>query len=576
MKWFKKKRSKSLDHQESQTVTRFAPGFGTPRASEAAGILLAKFPQRVLECIFAQVCPHARDETYESCEQAAADDTCMLCDLRDLSHCAQVSRRWRTAATAVLYHSIRIDQVHYCPLEGILAEKRKRKSKLNRNAEPEDTAHVRLQLLSRTLRGHWDTYALQVQFLKTPYMTRETSKPELARAVSVCHNIRYLDLPDGFFADDPACQPLKAEVQGRCPDIRKMAYKEGSERSLELLAGGLLWRNLEVLELSSLNMDPAVLRQALGSLPRIHAIKIRDMKTFNDQLLKHDNYLPPFPALKELIIEDAPNVTAQGLTAWLSRHDTKRMLKTLSLTETGVLPTTLKSVLDAAPRLEHFTIAESVTTSFPPGVPPLSSTSLRTLHYEITSASSANSYTTTPSYYAYLTASLLSKGLPNLRELYVRDPDFPESLIDLAPPAAPFQSDLDNFIPKPFAGSPTNNRFSSNNPFANTAGIGPVLRQELEIYSKGLEEMEWNFLKVEPSKGHNRSGSASVSRPISSYGLSNNIATPWTQNMGARRSVIVGNDFGGLLKVPSPDDARPSSSAGERRSQRGSHYDMWR
>tara|TARA_R110002060_G_scaffold74909_2_gene84379 strand:+ start:245 stop:403 length:159 start_codon:yes stop_codon:yes gene_type:complete len=42
---------------------------------------------------------------------------------------------------------------------------------------------------------------------------------------------------------------------------------------------------------------------------------------------------------------------------------------------------------------------------------------------------------------------------------------------------------------------------------------------------------------------------------------------------GARKSVIVGNGFGGFLAVPS-DGGRPSSSGGEKR--RGSQYDMWR
>ncbi|CAG8978890.1 hypothetical protein HYALB_00005227 [Hymenoscyphus albidus] len=587
MKWFKRKKaSKSLDHGRHGSGSRngdpssqpFDPRFspqhspyGSPPVSART---LAKLPASVLENIFGFVCPHSCDESYQSNEQSASEDTCMLCDARDLSHCAQVCRKWRGPATNVLYHSIRIDAVHYCPLEDILAEKRKRRSKLNRNAEPEDTARARLLLLHRTLRENWDTFALTVQYFKTPYMTRETSKPDLARTVALCPNLRYLDLPEGFFTDDPSCHTLKQEVQARCPNIRKMAYMGGSERSLEVLAGGMLWRNLEVLELSRLNMDPAVLRRALGSLPNLHGLKITDMKSFDDRLLEHNDYLPPFPALTELIIHNVPNVTADGLASWLLRSDTQDSLKTLTLEATGVHPSTLKQILDTAPKLKHLSIIESVTTSFPPGVPTLSSSSLETFHYEITSAASANSYTTTPGYYGYLTSSLLSRGLPNLRELYVRDPDFPESLIGLAPPSAPFVNDPDNYVPKPFA-SPTNNRFSSNNPFANMQQ--PVLRQDLEVYSKGLDEMEWNFSKVEPPRGHNRRGSASAARPVSSYGLNDSIGKPWLQNGGARRSVIVGNGFGGLLKIPSEEGVRPSSSAGEKGVKpRRSQYDIWR
>jgi hypothetical protein len=409
-------------------------------------------------------------------------------------------------------------------------------------------------------------------------MTRETCKPDLARTVAVCPNLRYLDLPDGFFTDDATCQPLRLELQTRCPDIRKMAYKEGSERNLELLAGGTQWRNLEVIELSGLNMDPSILRQALGRLPQLHAIKVTDMEAFNDRILQHSEYLPPFPALKELLFDNVPNISVEGMTAWLQRPDVQSTIKTLSFTETGVHPATLKPILDLAPMLQNLTIVESVTTSLPAGIAPLSSKSLQTFHYEITAGPSASSYNnTTPSYYNYLTSSLLSRGLPNLRELYVRDPDFPESLIGLAPPVAPFQSDPNNYIPKPFASSSPQNRLSSNNPFASMVQNDPVLRQELEVYSKGLDEMEWNFSKVEPPRGHNRSGSASTPRPISSYGLSDSISKPWASNAGARKSVIVGNGFGGLLKVPSSDGVRPSSSAGEKGyGRRGSQIDMWR
>lgn len=63
---------------------------------------LAQLPQPVLQRIFAHVCPHARDESFDTCEESARDDNCVLCDLRDLSHCAQVSRAWRIAAIQVL------------------------------------------------------------------------------------------------------------------------------------------------------------------------------------------------------------------------------------------------------------------------------------------------------------------------------------------------------------------------------------------------------------------------------------------------------------------------------------------
>lgn len=419
-------------------------------------------------------------------------------------------------------------------------------------------------------------------------MTREVAKSDLARTVAVLPNLRYVDLPEGIFNDDPSCNTLKQEIQVRCPDLRKMTYVGGAERSLELLTSGRVWPNLEVLELSRLNMDPTILRQVLGSLPYLRALKISDMKTFNDLLFQHNNLLPPFPAVTELIFINTPNVTAEGLVAYLFHSETQDALKTLSLTSTGVHPSTLQQVLETAPQLEKLSIIETVSTSFPAGphIKPLYSNSLKTLHYEITSASSANSYAnTTASYYTYLTSSLMLNGLPNLRELFVRDADFPESLVDLAPPTPAFALDPDNFSsprsssssslsPNVFQ-SPTKNRFSSNNPFAKMAN-GPGLKQELVVYSKGLDEMEWNFSKVQPAKEKGRRGSATTPRPVSSYGLGEKTGRSWDSNGGARQSVIVGNGFGGFLAVPAENGTRPSSSAGEKGKKRGSQYDMWR
>lgn len=74
-----------------------------PPPSRASAQLVAQVPAAVLQRIFAFVCPHSRDETYETCEESANDEGCMLCDLRDLSHCAQVSRAWRASAITLLY-----------------------------------------------------------------------------------------------------------------------------------------------------------------------------------------------------------------------------------------------------------------------------------------------------------------------------------------------------------------------------------------------------------------------------------------------------------------------------------------
>lgn len=73
---------------------------GSPTRVSAAR--LAQLPGPVLERIFALVCPHTQDATYESQEQSSLEDACMLCDLRDLAHCLLVCKQWRAAGVKVL------------------------------------------------------------------------------------------------------------------------------------------------------------------------------------------------------------------------------------------------------------------------------------------------------------------------------------------------------------------------------------------------------------------------------------------------------------------------------------------
>lgn len=85
------------------------PGAVRPYSpNRASAAKLAALPAPVLERIFAFVCPHTQDCSYETQEQSSLEDACMLCDLRDLSHCIQVNRRWSKAAPKVLYVLCRV------------------------------------------------------------------------------------------------------------------------------------------------------------------------------------------------------------------------------------------------------------------------------------------------------------------------------------------------------------------------------------------------------------------------------------------------------------------------------------
>lgn len=67
-----------------------------------------RLPPQVVTKILEFVCPHALDKSYEACEDAdIGDDTCPLCDMRDLSNCAKTRRAWYRPATELLYvHSM--------------------------------------------------------------------------------------------------------------------------------------------------------------------------------------------------------------------------------------------------------------------------------------------------------------------------------------------------------------------------------------------------------------------------------------------------------------------------------------
>ena len=518
------------------------------------------------------------------------------------------------------YHSIRIETVHYCEREGILAERRKRRSFFDRNAEPEDTTKVRLKLLCRTLREDPVRLGRLVEFFKMPYMVRESNQADLARTIAVTPNLRYVDLPEGLFTDDPSFMTLRLEVQARCLNLRKMTYKSGSEKSLQALATGTVWTRLEVLELIRINADPTMLRQVLGCLGNLRALKISETPYINDQVLAWNDLLPPFPPLEEFILYDIPNLTAEGIKAWLSMPEARERLRVITLNKTGVHVGALQEVFANAPALKHMSIMTSVAAAMPSSIgqytiPQLSSRSLETLHYEILASPSAPQYSSvTSSYYHYLAGSLLSGGLPNLRAVYVRDPDFIDLLLGLPPPVpayaeggiarpassgsnTPFSAryshvgnNFGSFSPpgaasphtsphggrgtslsspqqaKPFGSPPAANpRFSSNNPFASLAGPGGPgsvanLPLKLEVFTKGDDDQGWHFMRV-PAGGMAAARQGGSPRPLSSYGLGADAlggnALTWT-GAGSRHSVLVGGAGGGFLAVP-PEKASGGS-----------------
>ncbi|KAL2760603.1 hypothetical protein ACRALDRAFT_1073617 [Sodiomyces alcalophilus JCM 7366] len=480
---------------------------------------------------------------------------------------------------------------------------RKRRRRFDRNGDPEDVPSVRLKLLCRTLREDATRLGSRVCFFKTPYMLREGAQADLARTIAVLPHLFYVDLPEGLYSDDPAYATLRLEVEARCPNLQKMTYRGGSERSLARLAHGRIWRNLQVLELIKINMDPNILRQVLGALRHLRALKVTESKTFTDDVFAYNEMLPPFPALQQLVLTKTPGITSVGLVEYLSWPEARMTLEDLSLVKTGVEIPFLHEVVIAATSLKSLAVQASVDGPFRSGshTQRLTSGSLETLRFEISSDSNANAYSSAAStYYTYLASSILGGGLKNLRAVYVLDEDFADQLQGLPPPPlprAPFAqgaglrpqssgsgmsmmstspragfhapppnaANSDLAPPRrPFAPSaPASNRFSSNNPFAGTGS----LTHTLEVFAKRDEAMNWSFVKVSPdaalapsSSRYSMVGGMRHDRPVSAYGLGADVASQGWNTPGARRSVMVGNGAGGFVAIPphEPAGLRPA------------------
>ena len=222
-------------------------------------------------------------------------------------------------------------------------------------------------------------------------------------------------------------------------------------------------------------------------------------------------------------------------------------------------------------------IQAKVRDPFPTNEPAplLSSERLKTLRFEISATPGAGPYAL-PGYYSYLASCIMSGGLPRLRRLFVRDESFPGKLSGLPPPQAAFApkrpgSSSSSFAPAarvpgrpssprspPFAHAPMpmspvgrHKRFSSNNPFALRAAIGPLLpaTQTLEVFTKDDEYGKWNFARVD-SLTTVPHGANTTRRPMSSYGLAADVTGPGWDRGEARRSVLIGNGMSGFLAVP--------------------------
>ncbi|MCJ1333282.1 hypothetical protein MMC10_009976 [Thelotrema lepadinum] len=540
------------------------------------------------------------------------EEGCMLCDTRDLAHCSLVCKSWTLEAQKAIYHNVRLDAVHYCQREDELSEKRRRKSSLfDRNGDPRDPAQQRLQLFATAVRANSYLGSL-VEILKVPYMTREACQADLARAISALPNLRYVDLPEGLFSDEPSFLTLREELRYICGDLRRMKYTKGAEASFEILAQTRLWPNLEVLELSGLAIEPDVLLYGLASFPALHEVKLQNMECLNDDVFNINPSTPIFPPIPKLVLE-GPGLTAAGLVKYLSRPAVPEILSNLTIIDTSIQIQDLYTILVSATHLTDLTIRQTVTNSLPLSpIPPLKSTSLTTLYFEIlpkTTATTTNSHSSVESYYTYLATSLLSSSLPNLTSLFTYYPPLPTLLLDdstlpsistsftnlslsfdpaptqkdSAPPptqqhsAHPPPSQRSSFLP------PRSSFLSPNNPPSDRHHPTPIppssalssLQKPLTLYTKppAAPELEWSVTTImPPSVAEGRKGSMSATRPMSvaatEYGGVSPYSTGGGNGGGPGSGGTGGGGGGGFLTVPGLNQDGLATGIGDKERER--------
>ncbi|KAF3920112.1 hypothetical protein AA313_de0201937 [Arthrobotrys entomopaga] len=397
----------------------------------------AKLPNEILAKIFTFVAPHVANESLYSDEEILhCVNGCVLCDTRDLAHLSLVCLKWSRVAQMLLYKNIQLERVHYCGREEQLDELRKRRSRvIYTDPDTIDTAAERIDLLIRTFRMN-DELASYTLFIRLQYMTRESCKSVLTSLVNVpLTNLRWMDLPDGFYKDDVSCQALKAIMYQKCPDLRRMRWTEGSETGFLGLTIDKPWVNLEFIELWKLNVEEDHIANVLASLPKVDSVGIQELPWVTGRLLS-----PPMngkrsllPPLSSLSISKCENINYQSIIDYVSSPIVKEKLEHLTLKEIDFPPHLIYQLLQALPKIKTLRIIAPVTRMFPaydqPPHPPLQSTSLCELSYEIRPAQQSKTLASpATSYYEYLCESLRLGGLPNLKVLHVRDENFGKML----------------------------------------------------------------------------------------------------------------------------------------------------
>ena len=382
-----------------------------------------------------------------------------------------------------------------------------------------------MHLFYRTVKDN-DILAASVESLKTPFVTREVCAPDLARAISVLPNLRYVDLPEDIFSETSTSTTLRLELETRCPDLRWMKYAAGAEASFAALAQAKHWRNLEIVELHRLTVDASLVGEVLSSLPNIQELVLSGVEGLDDSIFSPVLRPVPLPPVERLGLHDLPDITATGFVHYLSRPEVSGTVTSIKLSNTAIPIHALNRILRPCVKLRSLHVVHMIDRPFPLGsVPPLISPSLKRLNYEINTRAShqRNGNPSFESYYLYLARSLIQGTLPSLTHLYALS----TTLIAMLAPRSAVGVEQ---VPE-----------GSSSP-------EKVMAQSLNVYTKSVSELEWNLTLINPPARDPQIESYEAStRPMSLHRLLP-LNAQWRSQ--GRESVSVGNGFGGFLTVP--------------------------
>lgn len=275
-----------------------------------------------------------------------------------------------------------------------------------------------------------------------PPQIRSSCVNDLARIVSILPNLQYVDLSEHFFRASLEQGILRQELRVNCPQLKWMGFETGSEQQFDFLVKYHFWNALESLELSKLNMNGAGLLFGLATLPQLKNLYLKNCDTLDNTIFHQTSQSPFLPPMQTLRIEGIPHISSTGFASYCARSDVKSVLTSLTIDScVGIRTNSLHTILPLLPNLVHLCVAEDATQPFPLTSelkpPPLCSTSLKNLYYEITNnniddASKLSRHYNAETHHVYLAATIHLNTLPALRKLFVRELAFPGRVMALS------------------------------------------------------------------------------------------------------------------------------------------------